>query len=349
MSASDYPRFITGPSQPLRPRSLILMPNWIGDLLTALAVVEDKSAQTDEQIELLVPEGMTDLVRLLSPLPVISYRRRSRVAMRATLAEVRARAFDRIYLLPFSFSSGWFAFKSRIPTRRGICREGRWLLLTERLPRTTRDLGVHITQEYASVLNIPPRNPETLRGQRIAVNRVHAGTIVFCPGAVYGPAKRWLGFAELATTLSAERIVVLGSEAETDASVSIARAAPSRVTDLAGKTSLIEAARIVAGARLVVSNDSGLMHLAAYLGVPTVAIFGSTSPVWTRPIGDRAKVVQSDVECSPCFDRTCRYGHYRCLREISVHRVTEACRVMLDARVEGQNQNEELTHGGEKR
>jgi heptosyltransferase-2 len=158
----------------------------------------------------------------------------------------------------------------------------------------------------------------------MAKEPAYEGCVVFCPGAKFGPAKRWPHFRELALMLEHERIVVLGTAEDRDTADEIVRAAGDRVTDLTGKTSLTEAAAIMAGARAVVSNDSGLMHLAGFIGVPVIGIFGSTSPVWTRPLGCKTVVLASGEECSPCFRRTCRYGHYRCQEGIRPETVAAA-------------------------
>ena len=137
---------------------------------------------------------------------------------------------------------------------------------------------------------------------------------VFCPGAEYGPAKRWPYFAELASRMSIEK-VLLGSGNDAEAARGV------RGTNLVGRTSLDEAIDLIAGAQYVVSNDSGLMHVAAALGRPQVALFGSSSPLHTPPLSSAARVLWLKVECSPCFQRECPLGHFRCMREMTVDKV----------------------------
>lgn len=154
---------------------------------------------------------------------------------------------------------------------------------------------------------------------------------VFAPGAEYGPAKRWpaIHFAELAKMLP-EHVVLLGSAKEAPLCDEIAaEAGGHRCLQLAGRTSLAEAFALIAGAKSVVSNDSGLMHVAAAFGVPQVAVFGSSSPRHTPPLNDAAKVVwlrddpayQPPLDCSPCFERECPLGHTRCLFDVTPERV----------------------------
>ena len=139
---------------------------------------------------------------------------------------------------------------------------------------------------------------------------------VLCPGAEYGPAKRWPYFAELSQRLALPA-VVLGSGQERELGAGV------RGRNLAGETTLDEAIELLAGAALVVSNDSGLMHVAAAVGTPQVALFGSSSPKHTPPLSERARVVWLGLECSPCFARECPLGHLRCLREISAESVLD--------------------------
>jgi heptosyltransferase-2 len=138
--------------------------------------------------------------------------------------------------------------------------------------------------------------------------------VALCPGAEYGPAKRWPYFAELAARLQ-KPVVLLGSPNDAPAATGIGG------TNLVGKTTLDEAIDLIAGADLVVSNDSGLMHVAAALGRPLVALFGSSSPEKTPPQPGRSRVLWLKPECSPCYERECPLGHFRCMREISVDMV----------------------------
>jgi heptosyltransferase-2 len=137
-----------------------------------------------------------------------------------------------------------------------------------------------------------------------------------CPGAEYGPAKRWPYFAELAGRLELPA-VLLGSPKERE------QCAASKGRNLAGETTLDEAIDLLACAQYVVSNDSGLMHVAAALGRPQVALFGSSSPQHTPPLSKEARVLWLGLECSPCYARECPLGHFRCMRELGVEHVLE--------------------------
>lgn len=296
--------------------SIVLLPNWIGDMLLALSIVTRLPETRRSNTTLLVPEQMSGLVRMLCDLPLIEFARNDTNERKSTVTAVRSGNFHTIYLLPFSFSSAWFALKSGVPVRRGLSREMRRFLLNDPLPGDLRNKSQHITSEYARILDTPFRSPETWTGTPVLPDDSYKGSIVYCPGAAYGPAKQWPHFAELARLQEQYHIVVLGTRNDQESAQKIVRVAPGRVTDLTGRTSLTEAAAIMSGACGVVSNDSGLMHLAAYIGTPVIGLFGSTSPVWTRPLGKRSMAMNFPEQCAPCFQRTCRYQHYRCLENI---------------------------------
>jgi heptosyltransferase-2 len=304
--------------------SIIVMPNWIGDLLLALSVVMEMPEERQLSTTLLVPEPMAGLVRMLSSTAVLPFNRKDPEKRQDALARIRSQGFRTVYLLPYSFSTAWFAMQTGIPGRRGLSLDGRRLLLTDPLPGRLRDKSRHILHEYAAILDVPYTTPESWPGVPVEADSEYRGAVVFCPGAKFGPAKKWPHFARLACLLEKDRIVVLGTDEDREAAAEIVGAAGARVTDLTGRTSLTGAAAIMAGAKAVVSNDSGLMHLAGFIGLPVVGIFGSTSQAWTRPLGKRAVVLTSTEPCAPCFKRTCRYGHYRCQSGIAPERVLQA-------------------------
>jgi heptosyltransferase-2 len=291
------------------------MPNWIGDLLLALSVVERKKRAGQCDLSLIVPEKLVGLTKLLSTLPVIPYRRGNGPEYFASLRSLRS--ISKLYVLPHSFSSALFALLSRTPCRRGVSAELRGLLLTERLPFSAASRFRHMTHEYSEVLEIPFVDPASWPGVSIKKSGTHAGAIALCPGAAYGPAKQWPYFERLPALLPERKFVILGDGRDTEAGRQIARTAPGRIAMLAGAVSLEEAAAIVAGASLLVANDSGLLHLAGYLGTPAVGMYGSTSPVWTSPLGTTVRIIAASSPCSPCYERTCPHRHYRCLAGIA--------------------------------
>lgn len=250
--------------------------------------------------------------------------------------ELRERRYDRAIVLPRSFKSALVPWHAGIPVRTGYRGEMRFGLLNDvrrldpaALPRTVDRyvaLGLDRGTIPASVPH-PQLRVDTDRQQalRAALAPSGAGRVVgLLPGAEYGPAKQWpaASFAELAAMLTGDGVGVwiFGSEKERHLGDSIAAGAAGAV-NLCGRTTLADAVDLIALCSDVVTNDSGLMHIAAAAGVRVVAIYGSSSPQYTPPLTDNARIVWLELSCSPCFDRECRFGHYRCLREITASQV----------------------------
>ena len=246
--------------------------------------------------------------------------------------------FDTAYVLPNSLKSALLPFLASIPKRVGYLGEARVGLLTHRLKNPPgKPPMVAFYSALAGQADVEGDRPVLhLAQDRIdeALAKAHVaerGFYAFAPGAEFGPAKRWpaIHFAALAKSLDAP-VVLLGSAKESALCDEIAHeAGQQHCMNLAGQTSLLEAFALIAAARAVVTNDSGLMHVAAAFGVPQVALFGSSSPEHTPPLNDRASIVwlrddpayQPPLDCSPCFQRECPLGHQRCLFDITPERV----------------------------
>ncbi len=299
------------------------MPNWIGDCALALSIVHRKIVMQNADVTLLVPKNLAPMCTILSGLPVIPWTKSGLKENWAVLNQIRSRNFDSVYVLPHSFSSALFAFLTGIKKRRGVNKELRSIFFSQALPYSVRNRSQHITYEYALVLETDFVPPDYWQGVDIDKSVEHAGKIVFCPGAMYGKAKQWSGFTALAQLLPSKKIIVLGDKRDYDIAAEIQNGSPNNVVNLVGKTNLLEACRIIAGASVVVSNDSGLMHLAGYCGTPVIGIFGSTSPLWTRPLGTKAKIASVKYECSPCLERTCKFKHYNCLNLVKPEQVSQ--------------------------
>lgn len=227
----------------------------------------------------------------------------------------------------------WWA---RIPHRIGYQGEARAAILTQTLPNPRKGARPPMVAFYSALsgeAGLDADRPALQIGAAVTgavletLGLQAAGYYVLAPGAEYGAAKRWPAahFAALARQLSLP-VVLLGSGKEAALCAEIAQAVPAeRCMDLSGRTTLDQALAVVAAAKAMVSNDSGLMHVAAALGVPQVALFGSSSPLHTPPLSDKARVLwlKSDpayrpaLDCAPCFARECPLGHTRCLVDIA--------------------------------
>ena len=247
--------------------------------------------------------------------------------------------FDTAYVLPNSLKSALLPFLASIPRRIGYLGEARIGLLTHRLknPKNRPPMVAFysaLSGEAGFESDRPQLHiPHTHTHQTLASLGLTRGAYaVFAPGSEYGPAKRWPAahYAELASKLNMP-VVLLGSGKEAGLCDEIASAAKNCL-NLAGKTPLTQAIHALEASKIIVSNDSGLMHVAAALSVPQVAIFGSSSPMHTPPMNDKAAVLwlkndttyQPPLDCAPCFERECPLGHTRCLNDINAQRVLAA-------------------------
>jgi len=317
------------------PRILVVAPNWIGDALMAqplLARLQEKIPGV--RLDVLAPEWVAPVARRMPEVDAVIAApfRHGELGLRARWRlgrELRSRAYDQAIVLPNTWKSALVPFFADIPLRTGYRGESRYGLLNliYRNKKNTKEASMPL--HYAALSEPPgkaPGQPLPAPRLRFAAHEVEATKrkfgiadpyAVLCPGAEYGPAKRWPYFGELAEKLSIQK-VLLGSAKDLEASAGISG------TNLVGKTTLDEAIDLIAGAAYVVANDSGLMHVAAALNRPQVALFGSSSPEHTPPLSAAARVLWLKVECSPCFERVCPLGHFRCMREMTVATVSEA-------------------------
>jgi heptosyltransferase-2 len=313
-------------------RFLVVAPNWIGDALMAqplLARLREKLPRA--RLDVLAPAWVAPVVRRMPEVSGVietafehgKLRLRERWKLGRTL---KALGYDQAIVLPNTWKSALVPFFADIPIRSGYVGESRYGLLSliYRKQREREPMATHyarLADKPGTEVKLPLPDPKLkVDGQAAQRAREHFGIAeryaVFCPGAEYGPAKRWPYFKELAERFDLP-VVLLGSAKERG------EAAAIKGRNLAGETTLDEAIDLIAGAQLVVANDSGLMHVAAALDRPQVALFGSSSPKHTPPLSDKARVLWLGIECSPCYARECPLGHFRCMKELSVERVLQ--------------------------
>ena len=327
-------------------RTLVVAPQWIGDAVMSEPLLAALAAR-GEQITVAALPWVAPVYRAMpqvgSVLEWPFHHGRLDWPERRRIARGLRGQFDRAYVLPNSLKAALIPFLARIPQRHGYFGEGRFLLLNRRLPNLQgRPPMVEFYLALSGARGGPtPRLSLAGSARADATQRasVREGAYwVFAPGAEYGPAKCWPAehYAALARALferDGAPVLLLGSPKEAALCEAIARAAEPACRVLAGKTTLLEAIALIAAARGVVSNDSGLMHVAAALGVPQAAVFGSTSPLHTPPLNARAQVLwlkdELKLDCAPCFERTCRFGHTRCLTELAPQRVAAALSLAL--------------------
>ncbi len=254
--------------------------------------------------------------------------------------------YDTAIVLPNSWKSALLPFFAGIPQRIGFKGEARRLLLN-RIHRLDEKALPQLAQRYAllaeeagtampAALAEPQLavDPDSVRATLSALGLAAApAPVAFCPGAEFGPAKRWPAahFAELARRLAAADFPVwlIGSAKDIPIGTEIEQLSGGACRNLCGQTNLAQAIDLLSCARLVVSNDSGLMHVAAALQRPLVALYGSSSPAYTPPLSQQARILCLSLECSPCFKRECPLGHFKCLNDLSPAMVLETVKELL--------------------
>jgi heptosyltransferase-2 len=321
-------------------RLLVRAPNWVGDVVLSLPALRDLRRNfPGARMEVLARRTVADLYRAVPEVEAV------RAFDAPGEASEAARGFDLAVILPNSFASAWQVFRARVPQRWGRATDGRGLLLTRRaLPSPglggrsqvyyyramLAGLGLAVSASPDASLSCPTEWRSA--GERLLGGG--DGWVGLAPGASFGPAKRWppSRYAAVGDALARHgfRVVLLGSPAEEALSSRVASGMLHSPLDLAGRTSLPELVGVLSGLRLLVTNDSGPMHLAAALGTPLVAVFGPTDERETAPGGDRARLLREPVSCAPCLLRECPIDH-RCMRRVGAERVaTEALALLAE-------------------
>ncbi len=335
-------------------KALIVAPSWIGDTIMAQPLFARLQARHAElQLDAIAPSWVAPVLRRMPNISAVLDNPFGHgqldLAGRWRLGRTLARSgYDAAYVLPNSLKSALLPAMAGIPRRIGFTGEARYGLINVRhtLDKAALPLMVErfaqLAEDPGSPLSRPVAHPvlrSTVADQEKTLAELGmprpAKLVAFCPGAEYGPAKRWPArhFAELARLLAADgyALWLFGSAKDHAIAEEIANAAPGLSRNLCGTTRLDQAIDLLALADLVVCNDSGLMHVAAALGRPLVALYGSSSPGFTPPLSTQATILSRQLDCSPCFKRDCPLGHLDCLTELSPDFVLNACRERIDA------------------
>lgn len=318
---------------------LVVGPSWVGDLVMAQTLLSAlRQTRPGVPIDMTGPRALASLGARMpelrrwieAPFPRGSLALGARWRLAATLRG----GYEVAYVLPGSWKSALVPFLAGIPRRIGYRGEWRHGLLNDcrRLPREDRR---RTAQAFFALADAGALTPPRLRvdeAHRAALLARHglSGTAPFVammPGAEFGPAKRWPPprYASLASRLMKRgtAVVLLGSAGDAPTGAAIAALAPGAI-DLCGRTTIAEAVDLLSAARLAVSNDSGLMHIAAAVGTPVIGLYGSTSPDDTPPLTRRRALVTRRLSCSPCHARACPLGHHACLEGLTATEVLAA-------------------------
>jgi heptosyltransferase-2 len=323
---------------------LIVAPNWIGDALLAQPLFARlRKKLPGIVIDALAPPWTAPVLRRMPEIDDVieapfDHGELKLVARWRLGRRLRSRRYDQAIVLPNTFKSALVPFFAGIPLRTGFVGESRHGLLNLVHDLDEKKLPL-MAERYAQLAEKPGTKPALPLPQtrlrideaNLVLDLVRFGlsrtrpVIAFCPGAEYGPSKRWpaLHFAALARKLAAMGYAVwlFGSGKDRAIGHEIAVASEGAAINLCGRTDLASAIDLLSLAEVVVSNDSGLMHVAAAVGRPVVALYGSSSHEHTPPLTSRRRIVRTGIECSPCFARECPLGHFKCMNELAPERV----------------------------
>ena len=333
-------------------RLLIRGTNWIGDVVMTLpAIAAIRTTWPGAKLFVLAKPWVAEVYRRSSDVDeVILFEEPGRHAgiggKWRLAAELRRYRFDCAILLQNAIEAAIIARLAGIPCRAGYNTDGRGFLLTHSVGRIAAIRGVHQIDYYLEMVRalgcLPAGRSVCLRRDDDGVSeaffnergiRVGHPLIGIAPGAAFGPAKKWFPerFAAVADRLiddTGAQAILFGSEGDRESTGEVRKNARHPLLDMAGKTNLREAVALISRCDLFIANDTGLMHIAGALGIPMVAIFGSTNPKTTSPLGEASIVIHHDVPCSPCLKPICPTD-FRCMELIGVDEVYHAARGLM--------------------
>ncbi len=332
----------------MKNKILIVGPAWVGDMVMAQSLFKLlKQRHPQVLIDVLAPAWSLPLLErmpeistgIVMPLGHGQLNLKARYRLGKSL---RSTQYDQAIVLPNSFKSALVPFWAKIPQRTGWRGEARWLVLNDlkkldkqRYPLMIEQfMALALSKEEALLADYPlPElfsNTQTQNAvlAKHQIQRSERPVLALCPGAEFGPAKRWPEsyYAQVANAKLAEGwdVWLLGSPKDAAVGEMIMQETQQKCINLTGRTSLVEAVDLLSLASAVVSNDSGLMHIAAAVKKPLIALYGPTSSAFTPPLHSQAKTLQLNLDCQPCFQRECPLVHHRCMRDLLPQQVLTA-------------------------
>lgn len=331
---------------------LVVGPSWVGDMVMAQSLfLRLRERDPEVAIDVLAPGWSLPVIARMPEvrrgieLP-FAHGELKLAARRRLGLSLREAQYDQAIVLPNSWKSALVPYFTGIRKRTGYRRELRYGVLND-LRKLNREILPRTVEQFAAFAEdaapvITPKIPQPRlrvdrpRGAQLRrdLNLPSGPAIALMPGAEYGPAKRWPveHYGALARLLRARGVQtwILGSAKEAELGQQLAQASDGTAINLAGRTSLGDVIDLLGECSAAVTNDSGLMHVAAAIGIPLVAIYGSSSPSHTPPLSEGAQVLYLDLSCSPCFARKCPLLHLNCLRGIAPQAVLEKLEPLLD-------------------
>ena len=340
---------------------LIIAPNWIGDaVMTQPLLAALKSQYPASTIDVLASTWVAPIYRACSEVNHVIeanfQHKQLQWGLRKQLAnDLRLRGYQACFILPNSLKSALIPWMANIPFRIGYRGELRFGLINIALNNPSKINRPPMVEHYLALsqllsdeetlaaktltpkLNVSSSAKQSIDKKLSDANIDSKSVFIFCPGAEYGPTKRWPAshFAELANHLAQQlpnaNIILLGGKSDHELAKAILQQSQDsvKIHNWCGNTSLDEAIALIGMAKAVVSNDSGLMHIAAALKTPQIAIFGSSDPAHTPPLSENAKVIWLNLPCSPCHKKECPLGHLKCLNDILPQQVLATLNTLL--------------------
>ena len=333
---------------------LIIGPAWVGDMVMAQTLFQQlKRQNSDVVIDVAAPAWTNSLLERMPEVNrsiALPFKHGEfALAKRYRLGrQLKAENYSQAIVLPNSFKSALVPFFARIPKRTGWRGEMRYGLLNDVrvLDKAKYPLMIQrvIALAFPKDAKLPAQYllPKLVVDQhsiqkaflKLGLNELKKPMIALCPGAEFGASKQWPVdyYGEVAKYYLEKgwEVSLFGSANDGSVASEIMRYTEQRCINLAGKTTLAEAIDLLSLSKLVVTNDSGLMHIAAALSIPLVAIYGSSSPKFTPPLGEKSKIVSINLNCSPCFKRECPLGHHRCMKELKPKLVLDELQSLVE-------------------
>lgn len=333
----------------IQPKNIIVrMPNWVGDVIMATPILIDlRRVYPEATITAMCRSPMGELLQEFPHInEIFSFTKTSRLVRRDEkrniIEKLQTGQYDVGIILPNSFSSAWWFWQGNVKYRIGYSSAGRKALLTHPVDFPQDLQKQHLITTYKNLLRVLEIEPSAttpklfLKDSEVERARVllsrhgvrsHHRIVGINPGAAYGSAKCWLPerFREVTTRLLEDKdvfVVYFGDLITANLVKEICQGLSPRVINMAGLTSIRELASLISLCDVLLTNDSGPMHIAGAFGTPVVALFGSTSPIVTGP-WHRSKVIQKPVACAPCYRRVCPID-FRCMKQIEVDEVLAA-------------------------
>lgn len=329
---------------------LIVSTSWLGDaVITIPAIYGIKNLFPDARLSILAKDTIADIFKTVEAVDeIIPFHKekgfKKAFAVLKTASMLKAKKFDRVYIFPRSLGSALTCFIAGIPERIGFGSGGRGFFLTETVKRDKKTLSKHQVHYYKKLLkssgrtgfpelpkvNVPENNINWAREFLISKREGLKNFLVgINPGSTYGEAKQWLPerFGELAKRLYKNNscdIIIFGDSNSSPLAEKISKGLENKAIDVTGKTDILQLAALLKECDLLITNDTGPMHVACAVQTPVVAVYGSTNHVTTSPLGPDAVMIKKNTPCSPCMKRVCPEEHHLCMKNISTDDVEKA-------------------------